>query len=415
MAINGMVVSSAPMATEAGLRILQQGGNAFDAAVAVAAALAVVEPLMSGLGGVGGYALVYESKKHQIRSLDFIGAAPADTKPELFTAGARLWDRAHPARDSFVAPVVPGNLAGWAALHDQYGTMSWPTLLAPAIEYAEKGFVVTPAVAEGFADPDFGGAVGRYPYGAGIFFKDGKPWPVADLLKQPNLAATLRSIGAGGPAVFYGGSLAKRFAEFFHANGGLLTVKDFGDYRARWQDPLHITYRDYDVYSQPPGGSGMTVLQTLNILENFDLRARRIRPPRRRSHEARVCRRGRIQHGQELWQGAARSSPVKGVRKRASGADRSEPSAVLPAAEADGTHKSCIPAHDEPHSRRSRSQRGRDHTDPHAAGWGRRSGHRRDFQQRHVVFQRRSARRQPYRGWATAAVRHEPDHRDQSW
>jgi len=224
MATNGMVVSSAPMATQAGLRILQQGGNAFDAAVAVAATLAVVEPLMSGLGGVGGYALVYDSKKQQIRSLDFIGAAPADTKPEMFTAGARLWDRAHPARDSFAASVVPGNLAGWAALHDQYGTMSWAQLLAPAIEYAEKGFVVTPSVREGFEDAGFGGAVGRYPYGAGIFFKEGKPWPVADVLKQPNLGSTFRSIAAGGPAVFYGGSLARRFAEFFHANGVLLTV-----------------------------------------------------------------------------------------------------------------------------------------------------------------------------------------------
>jgi gamma-glutamyltranspeptidase / glutathione hydrolase len=279
MAVNGMVVSSHPMATEAGRRILQQGGNAFDAAVAVAATLAVVEPLMSGLGGVGGYALVYDSKKHAIRSLDFIGTAPANTKPGVFTAGARLWDRAHPARDSFASPVVPGSLSGWAALHDQYGTMSWPQLLAPAIEYADQGFVVTPAVKEGFEAADFGAAVGRYPYGAGIFFNDGKPWPVADVLKQPNLAATLRSIAAGGPAVFYGGSLATRFAEFFQANGGLLTVKDFADYHARWQDPLHITYRDYDVYSQPPGGSGMTVLQTLNILEQFDLRTREHNSP----------------------------------------------------------------------------------------------------------------------------------------
>src|SRR5262249_56427782 len=126
MAVNGMVVTSAPMAAEACLRILQQGGNAFDAAVATAATMAVVEPLMSGLGGVGGYALIYDSKKQVIRSVDFIGAAPAGTKPEMFTAGARLWDRAHPARDSFVAPVVPGNLAGWAAIHDPYGTMSWP-------------------------------------------------------------------------------------------------------------------------------------------------------------------------------------------------------------------------------------------------------------------------------------------------
>lgn len=273
MAVNGMVVTSSPMAAQAGLRILQQGGNAFDAAVATAATLAVVEPLMSGLGGVGGYALIYDSKKQQIRSLDFVGAAPAALKPEMFTAGARLWDRANPARDSFIAPLVPGSLAGWAALREQYGTMSWAQLLAPAIEYAEKGFAVTPSVRTGFGDEGFGGAVGRYPYGAGIFFKEGRPWPAADVLKQPDLANTLRSIAAGGPEVFYGGAFAERFATFFHDNGGLLTAKDFADYKARWAEPLHTTYRDYDVYSQPPGSSGMTVLQVLNILEQFDVRA----------------------------------------------------------------------------------------------------------------------------------------------
>lgn len=273
MAVNGMVVTAAPMAAEAGLRILQQGGNAFDAAVAAAATQAVVEPLMSGLGGVGGYALIYDSKKQQIRSLDFVGAAPAGLKPEMFTAGARLWDRAHPARDSFIAPLVPGSLAGWAALRDQYGTMNWTQLLAPATEYAEKGFAVTPGVHEAFGMADFGTAVRRYPYGAGIFFKDADAWPVADVLKQPDLAKTLKAIAAGGPGVFYGGALAQQFATYFHDNGGLLTVKDFADFKGKWAEPLHTTYRDYDVYSQPPGSSGMTVLQALNILEQFDLRA----------------------------------------------------------------------------------------------------------------------------------------------
>jgi gamma-glutamyltranspeptidase/glutathione hydrolase len=273
MAVNGMVVTSAPVAAQAGLRILQQGGNAFDAAVATAATMTVVEPLMSGLGGVGGYALVYDSKKQQVRALDFVGAAPAAVTPETFTAGARLWDRAHPARDSFAAPLVPGSLAGWTALHDQYGTMTWAQLLAPAIEYAEKGFAVTPAVSQPFGDGGFGGAVGRYPYGAGIFFKEEKPWPIADVLKQPDLAKTLKAIAAGGPEVFYGGALAQRFAAYFRDNGGLLATKDFADYKARWVEPLHTTYRDYDVYSQPPGSSGMTVLQALNILEQFDVRA----------------------------------------------------------------------------------------------------------------------------------------------
>ena len=273
MAMNGIVVTSHPMAAQAGLRILQQGGNAFDAAVATAAVMAVVEPLMSGLGGVGGYALTYDSKTRALRSLDFIGAAPMAAKPEMFTAASRLWERAHPARDSIVAPLVPGNLAGWAALVEQYGTMKWPQLLAPAIEYAEQGFIVTPAVHDPFKDPMFGGAVGRYPYGAGIFFKNGGAWPVGELLKQPDLAKTLKTIAAGGPSVFYGGALAERFAKHFQEHGGILAVQDFTKYNARWAEPLHTTYRDYDLYSQRPGGSGMTVLQALNILEQFDVAA----------------------------------------------------------------------------------------------------------------------------------------------
>src|SRR5581483_10639480 len=273
MAVNGMVVTPAPMAAQAGLRVLQQGGNAFDASVATAAALAVVDPLMSGLGGVGGYALIYDTKKREVRSVDFIGTAPAGAKPEMFTAGARLWDRAHPARDSFIAPLVPGNLAGWAALRDQYGTMGWPQLFASAIEYAEKGFAVTPAVNQFFAPGEFGAAVGRYPYGAAIFFNKGAAWPVGEVLRQPDLAKTLKAIAAGGPSVLYGGAIGKRVADYFQENGGILTLKDFADYKVRWTEPLHTTYRDFDVFSQPPGGSGMTILQTLNILEQFDVRA----------------------------------------------------------------------------------------------------------------------------------------------
>ena len=273
MSVNGMVVTSHPLAAQAGLRMLQAGGNAFDAAVASAAVLAVVEPLMSGLGGVGGYALIHDARTGDIRSVDFVGAAPAAAAPEVFTAGSRLWDRAHPARDSFLAPLVPGNLAGWAALLEEYGSMSWAEVLAPAIEYAENGFAVSPAVNGAFGTSGFGADVARYPYGASIFFKGGKPWPVGEVLRQPDLANTLRAIAAGGPEVFYGGSLAETVVEFFKANGGILTVEDFASYRARWSEPLSTTYRGYTVYSQPPGGSGMTVLQTLNILEQFDVAA----------------------------------------------------------------------------------------------------------------------------------------------
>ena len=273
MSVNGMVVTSHPLAAQAGLRMLQAGGNAFDAAVASAAVLAVVEPLMSGLGGVGGYALIHDAETGAIRSLDFIGAAPAAADPAAFTAGSRLWDRTHPARDSFMAPLVPGNLAGWAALLEDYGSMSWPEVLAPAIEYAESGFAVSPAVHGPFGSSGFGADVARYPYGASIFFKGGKPWPVGEVLKQPDLAKTFRTIAEEGPETFYGGGLAETVVDFFAANGGILTVEDFANYRARWSEPLSTTYRGYTVYSQPPGGSGMTVLQTLNILEQFDVGA----------------------------------------------------------------------------------------------------------------------------------------------
>ena len=273
MAVNGMVVNSHPMAAQAGLRILQQGGNAFDAAVASAAVLAVAEPLMSGLGGVGGYALIYDAKEKRVRSVDFVGNSPRTATHEMYEVGARLWDRTHPARDSFLAPLVPGNLAGWAALLDEYGTMTWSEVLAPAITYAEEGFVVTPAVSNPFGDGLFGGAVGRYPYGASIFFKNGKQWPVGEVLRQTDLAHSLRTIAAEGPSAFYGGTLAEAFVSFFQKNGGILTVEDFADYRVRWSEPLATSYRGYDVYSQRPGSSGMTVLQTLNILEQFDVSA----------------------------------------------------------------------------------------------------------------------------------------------
>jgi len=268
MSVNGMVVSPHPIAAQAGLRILQAGGNAFDAAVATAAVAGVVDRLANGsLGGVGGYAMIYDAKKREVRALDYIGTAPAAAMLERFTEGARLWDTAQPVRDSFMAPVVPGNLAGLAALLEQYGSMSWAQVLAPAIEYAERGVAVLPRLNRAYGES----AVARYPYGASIFFKDGKPWPVAEVLKQPDLARTLKAIAEGGPKVLYGGSLAQRFADYFQENGGILTVKDFADYRALWRDPISATYRGYTVYSHPPGSGGMTVLETLNILESFDV------------------------------------------------------------------------------------------------------------------------------------------------
>jgi gamma-glutamyltranspeptidase/glutathione hydrolase len=129
--------------------------------------------------------------------------------------------------------------------------------------------VITPKTHGQYA----GSNMQRYPYGASLFFREGKAWPVGEVLKQPDLGRTLRAIAAGGPRVLYGGELAAKVVDYFRQNGGILTVQDFAEYKALWKEPLTVSYLGYDVYSPPPGSGGMTILETLNTLEQFDVRA----------------------------------------------------------------------------------------------------------------------------------------------
>jgi len=272
VARNGMVATHNPLATQAGLRILQEGGNASDAAIGSAAVLAVVNPFMCGLGGVGGYALVYDAKTGKTEALDFIGNAPQSATVDQFR-GDRLWDFSKSSTDGYLAPLVPGILAGWQALHDRYGSLSWERILAPAIEYAEKGFPVTPALASQIASTDFG-KVTTYPYGRSLFSKpDGSLVKAGDILVQMDLAETLKLIAAEGPMAFYKGEIAKKIVKEMQTNGGLMTAADLAGYEAHWRQPIETTYRGYRVVTVPPGSSGMTILQDLNVLEGFDLEA----------------------------------------------------------------------------------------------------------------------------------------------
>ena len=269
---NGMVATHHPLATATGLRILQQGGNAVDAAVASAAVLAVVNPFMCGLGGVGGYALVHDAKTGKTEALDFIGDAPRSATLEMFR-GDKLWDFSKRATDGYLAPLVPGILAGWAALHERYGKMPWAQILAPAIDYAENGFPVTTAVAGQMTSTDFG-KVTRYPYGRGLFTKPGGgPLAGGDTWVQKDLAATLKAIAAKGAMEFYKGETGKKIARHLRDNGGLITEEDLAAYEAKWSRPIETTYRGYRVLTHRPGSSGMTILQELNVLEGFDLEA----------------------------------------------------------------------------------------------------------------------------------------------
>jgi gamma-glutamyltranspeptidase/glutathione hydrolase len=214
--------------------------------------------------------MVYDAKTGKTETLDFIGDAPKAATLDKFR-GDRLWDFSKNATDGYLAPVVPGILAGLAALHDRYGSMSWAQILAPAIDYAEHGFPLTPAVANQIASPDFG-KVTTYPYGRAVFSTpSGALLHAGDIWVQKDLAELLKLIAAKGPAEFYKGEIARKIAKHMRENGGLMTEEDLAAYQAHWGLPIETMYRGYRVTTVRPGSSGMTILQDLNILEGFDL------------------------------------------------------------------------------------------------------------------------------------------------
>jgi len=254
-----MVASGHPLATLAGVRMLLDGGNAFDAAVAVAAALSVVEPYMSGIAGVG-YALVRSAKEREMRVLDYCGPTPYGARAELFE---KVGDKDHGPRSC----LVPGACAGWLELLQKYGTMGPAQVFGPAIELAEGGFAVTVRNAKFMADN--GGRL--YPTAAEIVLSAGRAPTTGEILIQKNLAQTYRRVAEGGQEVFYRGDLAKEIVSEIQKEGGWLTEKDLADFEPEWVDPILTNYRGYDVYVPPPPSAGFQILQTLNMLEGYDL------------------------------------------------------------------------------------------------------------------------------------------------
>jgi gamma-glutamyltranspeptidase/glutathione hydrolase len=261
MGTRGLVTSASALASMAGVRILLAGGNAVDAAVATAAALSVCEPYMSGPGG-SGYLLLSTARDRRVRILDYCGPAPWGANPEAF---ATLAEKDTGPK----AATVPGALAGWLTALATAGTLDPATVFAPAIEYAERGVPVTLLAASFTA-----AASQRLTPGAREIYCPGGQPPVAGMiLRNPQLAATYRQIATEGLGAFYGGSLGRRFVEAIAAQGGLLAARDLEDWQPEWQEPVSTTYRDYRIVSVPPPGQGFQCLQTLNILEGFDLAA----------------------------------------------------------------------------------------------------------------------------------------------
>ena len=254
----GMAAAAHPLATHAGLNILRQGGNAVDAAVAVASTLNVVEPYMSGMGGVG-VALVYVKSEGRTRALDFTGRAASGAQPEMFDQITR--DRGPRA------PLVPGNLSGWLTMHDAYGTLPLDQLFKEAIDYAANGYPITPMNAETIK-------------GSFVRFADvgwtsdaldclGEEPPTGSVLRQPALAESLAEVVAGGRETFYRGKLGDRMCEGLAAAGGLISRDDLASYEAAWSEPITTTYRGLDVRVPPPNSAGFQILETLNILDGY--------------------------------------------------------------------------------------------------------------------------------------------------
>lgn len=266
---HGMVASVDATATEVGVKILEQGGNAVDAAVAVGYALAVTHPQAGNLGG-GGFMLL-RTASGNTTSIDFREMAPVHASRDMFLDAAGNAD-SKKSLTSHLASGVPGTVAGFSLASQKYGTLPLSTLIKPALELARKGIVVNDSLADDLNVYGKEVLVGHANSKA-IFFKaDGTPYLKGEKLVQRNLARSLELIAQQGPDAFYKGKIADEIAGEMQQHGGLISKTDLANYRAIERKPISGTYRGYDVFSMPPPSSGgIHIVQILNILENFDL------------------------------------------------------------------------------------------------------------------------------------------------
>jgi len=267
VAQHAMVVSAHPVASRVGREVLQQGGNAYDAAVAVQFALAVVLPVAGNIGG-GGF-LVYREHGGAAGTLDFRETAPAAASRDMYLDAS---GNVVPGRSTYgvLAVGTPGTVAGMAALHKKLGKLPWARLVAPAVRLARLGVALTEKEAAGLNRTRE--SFGQYNPGQALAFVRATPWQKGDTLKQPELAATLQRIQDQGRAGFYQGRTAELLLADMQRSKGLLTQADLDGYQPRWRDPLRGQYRGYEVITMPPPSSGgVALLQILQMLEPYNL------------------------------------------------------------------------------------------------------------------------------------------------
>jgi gamma-glutamyltranspeptidase/glutathione hydrolase len=265
---NAAVVSVDPIASNAGVEILKKGGNAIDAAVATAFALAVTWPAAGNLGG-GGFMLIHLTNG-EAAAIDYREKAPEKATPRMFLNVRGEVDR-DKSGVGYLVIGVPGTVKGLWEASRRYGKLDWKTLVEPAVKLAGEGFVIDEVLARSLQSQ--ASAIGSFPEFGRIFRKpDGTYYQAGETLQQPDLARTLKLIHDNGPNGFYRGEVAKKLVDDVQANGGIITLKDLASYEAKVRTPLRGTYRGYEIVGMPPSSSGgTTVIQMLNILEAYDL------------------------------------------------------------------------------------------------------------------------------------------------
>ena len=263
---NGMVVSSQPLATLAGVRVLMEGGNAIDAAVATAAVLGVVEPSSLGIGG-DAFALFYSAKDKALKALDASGRSPYAASLDFCRKSGF---KGMPQR-GIHSVTVPGAVHGWSMLLGAYGTMPLGKILQAAIQYSEGGFPVAELAAGSWRESE---ASLKDDEGAAInYLVNGRAPRAGEIFRNPRMAKTLRRIADEGLDVFYKGDIAEKIVRCSEKKAGLFTLKDFADHRSDWVEPVTANYRGYDIYELPPATHGFVTLEMLKIVEGFDVKA----------------------------------------------------------------------------------------------------------------------------------------------
>jgi gamma-glutamyltranspeptidase / glutathione hydrolase len=263
---NGMIATSQALASAAGLKALQDGGNAIDAAITAAAVLAVVEPSMNGIGG-DLLAIVWDAKTRKVHALDATGRSAYTATPEEFAKrGLKQMPGSGP-----LSVDVPGVVDGWSQLLTRFGTIPMSKALAPAIKYARDGFPVQEIMADDWNDA--AKRLAQDPAAAKTFLPNGQAPKHGEIFANPRLANSLELVAKSGRDAFYKGPIARAIIADMRARNGLLDERDFTDHKSDWIDPISTSYRGFDVLEMPPSTQGFVALEMLNILEGFDVKA----------------------------------------------------------------------------------------------------------------------------------------------